>query len=47
MPKRRREPDGRLSLLILAALLVGDNSEQVAGIASAELADAFESPDVD
>ena len=44
--ERRREPDGRLSLLILAALLVGDNSEQVAGIASAELADAFESPDV-
>ncbi len=44
--ERRREPDGRLSLLILAALLVGDDSEQVVGIASAELADAFESSDL-
>lgn len=44
--ERRREPDGRLSLLIIAALLVGDDSAQVVSMASTELADAFESSDV-
>ena len=43
--ERRSEPDERLSLLILAALLVGGNSKEVVSMASVEIADAFESSD--